>query len=126
MISGATLKDLFELKVRRSAHSNGHLLGTHFASNGGPRFLVVFLGDPQKLAKDARIDPPIHARYLRSLDATTSTLFALYTASPFTSLDRRCCIPGNMVLPPDKIMWLYNSSWHDVPGLSDGVDDGFW
>merc|ERR1712224_293923 len=51
-----------------------------------------------KVAKDDRMDPPIHTEYLRSGGART-----------LISMRRRSWMPGYMVEPPDNTMLLYRS-----------------
>ena len=65
-------------------------------------------------ASDDKMDPPIHAAYVRVTEAMALVLTELDGASAVISLVRRCRKPGNMVEPPDKIMLdssLLRLSW---------------
>merc|ERR1719359_1683144 len=57
---------------------------------------------------DETTEPPIHTEYLRSGGATTFT-FIVAGASAVISLVMRSPIPGNMVVPPDKMVLAYMS-----------------
>ena len=52
-----------------------------------------------KVVREARMEPPIHTEYLRSLGSIV-VIFMEEGASRFTSFESRSLIPGNMVDPP--------------------------
>merc|ERR1712124_169266 len=61
-----------------------------------------------KVAKEERMDPPIHTEYLRSGGATT-LIFMVGGARATISLVRRSWMPGYMVEPPDMTTLPYKS-----------------
>ena len=59
-----------------------------------------------KVEREARMEPPIHTEYLRSLGATILTFMAA-GAKEEISLDIRSAMPSYMVVPPDSTMLAY-------------------
>jgi len=58
--------------------------------------------------KDDKIDPPIQTLYLRSGGATILTLIDA-GANVVISFVKRTSMPGNIVVPPDKTVFVYKS-----------------
>eukprot|EP01147_Barroeca_monosierra_P004599 gene4598-gene5305 len=61
-----------------------------------------------KSERDAKMDPPIQTEYLRSGGAMI-LIFMVDGARAVISSFMRSAIPGNKVLPPDRMMLAYKS-----------------
>ena len=61
-----------------------------------------------KVEREARIDPPIHGEYFLSGGAMI-LIFLLHVAKATNSLFILSAIPGNIVLPPERTTFPYNS-----------------
>ena len=77
--------------------------------NGGARLVVLLLGDPHLFEQgEGSENGSIQTEYLRSGGAMILVLMA-EGARATNSLCMRSAMPGNMVVPPERMMLKYRS-----------------